>query len=488
MAKESLVQSRLNKLQQLRKRGINPFAAERFDRSHLAQEVKDNFSSLEGKNCSVAGRVLAIRSHRKSTFLDLHDSSGRIQILVRKDKVGEELYELLPLLDIGDIIGVSGDVIKTKTGEITIEADDFVFLAKALQPFPEKWHGLREPELRYRFRYLDLIVNEKTREIFYKRAKIVQGIRDFLTQKGFLEVDTPMMQPIPGGAFARPFITHHNALDIDLYLRIAIELYLKRLLVGGIEKVFELGRCFRNEGISTRHNPEFTLLEAYLAYGNLDDIQKLTEEMLHYLAKKVLNSEEIQFKGNTISLRPPFQSYSLYELLKRETEIDWERINNLDEAKKLAESLGVDASTDRTVGDVVLKVFEKVVEPKLIQPTFVEDFPVDVSPLAKRRKDAPNLARRFELFIGGEEIANAFSELNDPLDQRERFSEQMRRREAGDEEAQRMDEDFLLALEYGMPPAGGLGIGVDRLVMLFTDSHSIREVILFPLLRPKEEE
>jgi len=488
MAKESLVQSRLNKLQQLRERGINPFAAERFDRSHLAQEVKDNFSSLEGKNCSVAGRVLAIRSHRKSTFLDLHDSSGRIQILIRKDKVGEELYELLPLLDIGDIIGVSGDVIKTKTGEITIEADDFVFLAKALQPFPEKWHGLREPELRYRFRYLDLIVNEKTREIFYKRAKIVQGIRNFLTQKGFLEVDTPMMQPIPGGAFARPFITHHNALDIDLYLRIAIELYLKRLLVGGIEKVFELGRCFRNEGISTRHNPEFTLLEAYLAYGNLDDIKKLTEEMLHYLAKKVLNSEEIQFKGNTISLRPPFQSYSLYELLKRETEIDWERINDIDEAKKLAESLGVDASTDRTVGDVVLKVFEKVVEPKLIQPTFVEDFPVDVSPLAKRRKDAPNLARRFELFIGGEEIANAFSELNDPLDQRERFSEQMRRREAGDEEAQRMDEDFLLALEYGMPPAGGLGIGVDRLVMLFTDSHSIREVILFPLLRPKEEE
>jgi len=488
MAKESLVQSRLNKLQQLRERGINPFAEERFDRSHLAQEVKDNFSSLEGKNCRVAGRVLAIRSHGKSTFLDLHDSSGRIQILIRKDKVGEELYELLPLLDIGDIIGVSGDVIKTKTGEITIEADEFVFLAKSLQPFPEKWHGLREPELRYRFRYLDLIVNEKTREIFYKRAKIVQGIRDFLTQKGFLEVETPMMQPIPGGAFARPFITHHNALDIDLYLRIAIELYLKRLLVGGIERVFELGKCFRNEGISTRHNPEFTLLEAYMAYGNLDDIKKLTEEMLYYLAQKVLNSEEIQFKGNTISLRPPFQSYPLYELLRRETEIDWERVKDLDEAKKLAESLGVDASTDRTVGDVVLKVFEKIVEPKLIQPTFVEDFPVDVSPLAKRRQDAPHLARRFELFIGGEEIANAFSELNDPLDQRERFMEQMRRREAGDEEAHRMDEDFLLALEYGMPPAGGLGIGVDRLVMLFTDSHSIREVILFPLLRPKEEE
>jgi lysyl-tRNA synthetase class 2 len=488
MAKESLVQSRLNKLKQLKERGINPFAEERFERSHLAQEVKDNFSSLEGKNCKVAGRVLAIRSHGKSTFLDLHDSSGKIQILIREDKVGEERYELLPLLDIGDIIGVSGDVIKTKTGEITIEANSFTFLAKALQPFPEKWHGLREPELRYRFRYLDLLVNEKTREIFHKRAKIVQGIRDFLTQKGFLEVDTPMMQPIPGGAFARPFITHHNALDMDLYLRIAPELYLKRLLIGGIEKVFELGRCFRNEGISTRHNPEFTILEVYLAYGNLDDIKKLTEELIHYLTKKVLNSEEIQFKGNTISLRPPFQSYSLYELLKRETEIDWERINNLEEAKKLAESLGVDASTDRTVGDVVLKVLEKVVEPKLIQPTFVEDFPVDVSPLAKRRKEAPHLARRFELFIGGEEIANAFSELNDPLDQRERFMEQMKRREAGDEEAHRMDEDFLLALEYGMPPAGGLGIGVDRLVMLFTDSHSIREVILFPLLRPKEEE
>ncbi|MGB9877965.1 MAG: lysine--tRNA ligase, partial [bacterium] len=407
MAGESLVQSRLRKLAQLKERGINPFAEERFNRSHLAQEIKENFPSLEGKSCRVAGRVLAIRSHGKSTFLDLQDASGKIQILMRKDRVGEELYELLPLLDIGDLIGVSGNVIKTKTGEITVEADEFFFLAKALQPFPEKWHGLREPELRYRFRYLDLIVNEKTKDIFLKRAKILQGIRDFLTQRGFVEVETPMMQPIPGGASARPFITHHNALDIDLYLRIAPELYLKRLLVGGMEKIFELGRCFRNEGISTRHNPEFTLLEVYLAYGDLDDIKRLTEELLYYLVKSVVGAEEIEFKGNKISLRPPFQSYSLYELLRKETGIDWEGLKDIGEAKRLAESLGVDVSTDRTVGEVALKVLEKMVEPKLIQPTFVEDFPVEVSPLAKRKRENPNLARRFELFIGGEELANA---------------------------------------------------------------------------------
>lgn len=488
MAQESLIQHRIQKLQELRKRGINPFAEEKFQRTHLAQEIKDNFPSLEGDNCKVAGRVLAIRSHGKSTFLDLYDSSGKIQVLLRQDKVGENHYSLLEFLDIGDIIGVQGDVIKTKTGEITIEAENFVFLAKALQPFPEKWHGLREPELRYRFRYLDLIVNEKTRDIFYKRTRILQGIRTFLTERGYVEVDTPMMQVIPGGASARPFITHHNALDIDLYLRIAPELYLKRLLVGGMEKIFELGRCFRNEGISTRHNPEFTLLEVYLAYGDLDDMKRLTEDLLHYLATTVLGSEEIEFKGNSISLKPPFQSLSLYEALRRETGIDWEKVEGVEEAKELAKSLGIEGEGDRTKGDVILKVLEKVVEPKLIQPTFIEDFPVEVSPLAKRKRENPSLTRRFELFIGGEEIANAFSELNDPFDQRERFMEQMKRREEGDEEAQRMDEDFLLALEHGMPPAGGLGIGVDRLVMLLTDSPSIREVILFPLLRPKEED
>lgn len=473
---------------ELRKRGINPFAEEKFERTHLAQEIKDNFISLEGNSCRVGGRILARRSHGKSTFLDLHDSSGKIQVLMRQDKVGEERYALLEFLDIGDIIGVSGEIMKTRTGEITIEADAFVFLAKALQPFPEKWHGLKEPELRYRFRYLDLIVNEKTRDIFYKRTKIFQGIRDFLTQRGYLEVDTPMMQAIPGGASARPFITHHNALDMDLYLRIAPELYLKRLLVGGMEKIFELGRCFRNEGISTRHNPEFTLLEAYLAYGDLEDMKRLTEDMLYYLATTVLGKEEIEYRGNKIFLKPPFLSLPLYEALRQETGIDWEKVEDVEEAKRLASSLGVDAEADRTRGDVLLKVFEKAVEPNLIQPTFVEDFPVEVSPLAKRKRENPSLTRRFELFIGGEEIANAFSELNDPLDQRERFQEQMKRREAGDEEAQRMDEDFILALEYGMPPAGGLGIGIDRLVMLFTDSPSIREVILFPLLRPREEE
>ncbi len=488
MAGESLVQHRIQKLLELQRRGINPFAEEKFPRTHLAQEIKDNFPSLEGNNCKVAGRVLAIRSHGRSTFLDLQDSSGKIQILLRQDKVGEERYALLEFLDIGDILGINGEVIKTKTGEITVEANDFLFLAKALQPFPEKWHGLREPELRYRFRYLDLIVNERTKDIFYKRARILQGIRDFLTQRGYVEVDTPMMQTIPGGASAHPFITHHNALDMDLYLRIAPELYLKRLLVGGMEKIFELGRCFRNEGISTRHNPEFTLLEVYLAYGDLEDIKRLTEDMLYHLATAILGSEEIEYRGQKISLKPPFRCLSLYEVLKKETGTDWEKIEDVEEARRLAKSLGVEGDTVRTRGEVLLKVLEKIVEPRLIQPIFVEDFPVEVSPLAKRRRENPYLTRRFELFIGGEEIANAFSELNDPFDQRERFKEQMRRWEEGDEEAQRMDEDFLLALEYGMPPAGGLGIGIDRLVMLFTDSPSIREVILFPLLRPKEEE
>ncbi|MBC7328629.1 lysine--tRNA ligase [bacterium] len=488
MAGESLVQHRLQKLLELQKRGINPYREEKYPRTHLAEEVKGNFPYLEGQTARIAGRVMAIRRHGRSTFLDLQDSSGKIQVLLRQDKVGEERYELLEFLDIGDILGVSGQVIKTRTGEITVEAEEFVFLAKALQPFPEKWHGLKEPELRYRFRYLDLIVNERTREIFYKRARIIQGIREFFIQEGFIEVDTPMMQPIPGGASARPFITHHNALDMDLYLRIAPELYLKRLLVGGMEKIFELGRCFRNEGISTRHNPEFTLLEAYIAYGNLDDIRELTESLLFYLAKNVLGGEEIEFKGNKISLKPPFQRVSLSEAIKRETGIEWDEVKDVEEAKGVARSLGVDAEADRTKGEVFLKIFEKLVEPRLIQPTFVEDFPIEVSPLAKRRQDNPSLTRRFELFIGGEEIANAFSELNDPIDQRERFKEQMKRREMGDEEAQRMDEDFLLALEYGMPPAGGLGIGVDRLVMLFTDSPSIREVILFPLLRPREED
>lgn len=487
MAGESLVHNRFQKLLELKRRGINPFAEEKFSRTHLAQEIKDKFPYLEGNTCRVSGRVLAIRSHGKSTFLDLYDSSGKIQVLLRKDKVGEDLYALLEFLDIGDILGVSGDVIKTKTGEITVEAESFVFLAKALQPFPEKWHGLREPELRYRFRYLDLLVNEKTRDIFSKRTKILQGIRNFLTERGYVEVDTPMMQVIPGGASARPFITHHNALDLDLYLRIAPELYLKRLLVGGMEKIFELGRCFRNEGISTRHNPEFTLLEVYQAYGDLEDMKRLTEDMLYWLATTILESEELEYRGYKISLKPPFPSISLYELLKRETGIDWGGVRSVEEAKKLAMSLGIETETDRTKGDIIMKVLEKVVEPRLIQPTFVEDFPVEVSPLAKRKSGNPHLTRRFELFIGGEEIANAFSELNDPFDQRERFQEQMKRREEGDEEAQRMDEDFLLALEYGMPPAGGLGIGVDRLVMLFTNSPSIREVILFPLLRPKEE-
>lgn len=480
---ETLVQHRLNKLRALYQQGIDPFAVEKFQRSHMAREIREQFALLEGKECSVAGRLLSLRTHGKSTFADLYDASGRIQILFKVDILNEK-YNLLKFLDIGDILGVNGKVIKTKTGEVTVEASDFSLLVKAIQPFPEKWHGLKDPELRYRLRYLDLLLNEKVRDIFFKRAKIIQEIRNFLYQRGFLEVETPMMQTIPGGASARPFVTHHNALDMDLYLRIAPELYLKRLLVGGIEKVFELGKCFRNEGISTRHNPEFTMLEVYSAYADLDDMKALTEDLIAHLAREVLGTEEIVYQGERISLSPPFRSVSLYQIMHEETGEDWENISSLEEAKNIAESLGVKTETDKTVGEVMLKVFDKIVQPKLLQPTFVEDFPVDISPLAKRRRDNPRVARRFEFFIGGEELGNSFSELNDPLEQRERFLEQVKRREEGDEEAQRMDEDFLHALEYGMPPAGGLGIGIDRLVMIFTDSPSIREVILFPQLRP----
>ncbi|ACX52740.1 lysyl-tRNA synthetase [Ammonifex degensii KC4] len=479
-----LIRVRYEKLEELKAQGIEPYGG-RYERTHLAEEVRERFSELEGQEVSLAGRIMARRSHGKVTFADLQDFSGRIQIMVRQDAVGPEAYEIFKKLDLGDIIGVKGSVFKTRTGEITIAVARFELLAKSLRPLPEKWHGLKDVDLRYRQRYLDLIVNPEVKRIFILRSQIIRAIRRFLDERGFLEVETPMMQPVPGGAAARPFITYHNALEMQLYLRIAPELYLKRLLVGGFEKVYEINRNFRNEGISTRHNPEFTMLELYQAYADYQDMLKLTEELITWVAKEVLGTWQIKYGEAEIDLSPPWRRISLLEAVRQKTGIDFASLE-ADEAREAAERLGVELKGKTLWGEIVNEVFEELVEPELINPTFVLDYPVDISPLAKRKKEDPRLTYRFELFIGGREIANAFSELNDPLDQRERFLQQLERRRAGDEEAHMFDEDFLVALEYGMPPAGGLGIGIDRLVMLLTNSPSIREVILFPLHRPRD--
>jgi len=481
---EELLRVRREKLRDVQEAGIAPYGG-RFERTHRAREVKDNFEALEGEEVTVAGRLMAKRGHGKAAFGDLQDFSGRIQIHVRQDEVGPEAYQLFKKIDIGDIIGVRGIVFRTRTGEITVGVKTLTLLAKSLRPLPEKWHGLRDVELRSRHRYLDLIVNSEVRETFILRSKIIREIRRFLDERGFLEVETPMMQPIAGGAAARPFITYHNALDLKLYLRIAPELYLKRLLVGGFEKVYEINRNFRNEGISTKHNPEFTMLELYQAYADYTDMMVLTEELLSSVARTVLGREQVTYGGTVIDLKPPWQRRTLLEAVKEKTGIDFGSLDAA-AARAAARRLGVAVEEDALWGEAVNAVFEAVVESVLIQPTFIIDYPVDISPLAKRKEEDPRLSYRFELFIAGREIANAFSELNDPLDQRERFLEQVKKRQAGDEQAHMLDEDYLTALEYGMPPAGGLGIGIDRLVMLFTDAASIREVILFPLHRPRE--
>lgn len=476
---------RRQKLATLRAKGIDPFGR-RFDQTALANEIKDRFDAYAGKRVQVAGRLLAKRSHGKATFADLQDRSGQIQIYVRIDKVGEETYDLFKLLDIGDIIGVGGTVFRTRQGEITVEADTVELLCKSLRPLPEKWHGLRDVELRYRQRYLDLIMNPQVRETFYRRTRIIKALRAFLDSRGFLEVETPVMAAVAAGAAARPFITHHNALDIDLYLRIALELPLKRLLVGGLERVYELGRVFRNEGISTRHNPEFTMLEAYQAYADYEDMMRLTEDMLASVAEEVLGTLRFRYREWEIDLTPPWPRLSVLEALERYGGLKWENIPSREEALETARAKGVDVSPGASTGKIIDALLQELVEPHLVQPTFLVDYPLEISPLAKRKADAPGLVYRFELFICGRELVNAFTELNDPLDQRERFLAQARDRAGGDEEAQMYDADFIQALEYGMPPAGGLGLGVDRLVMLLTDSPSIRDVILFPTLRPQD--
>lgn len=479
-------QVRLDKLNELKSKGINPFGG-RYERTHTTSQILNGFAELEGKNVAIAGRIMAIRRMGKASFAHIQDVSGQIQIYVRLNDVGEELYDLFTHLDIGDIIGVQGFVFRTKTEEISVHAQGLVLLSKSLRPLPEKWHGLKDVELRYRQRHVDLIVNPEVKNVFILRSKIIQAMRRYLDNKEFLEVETPTMHAVPGGASARPFITHHNALDIDLYMRIALELHLKRLIVGGLEKVYEIGRVFRNEGISTRHNPEFTMIELYQAYADYHDMMDITEQMISHIAQEVLGKQKITYQGTEIDLTPPWPRMTMVDAVKKYTGIDYREFTSDEQARTAAAEVGVHVAGDATRGTVLNELFEAKVEENLIQPTFIIDYPIEISPLAKRREDDPNFTYRFEVFITAREFGNAFSELNDPVDQRERFVKQMEQRAKGDEEAQMHDEDFVRALEVGMPPTGGLGIGIDRLIMLLTDSASIRDVILFPTLRQKEE-
>lgn len=482
---------RREKMETLRKKGIDPFGG-RFERTHKAMQLRELYGNLDNEQLEsqnifvqVAGRIMTKRGKGKAGFAHIQDVSGQIQIYVRLDAVGEEQYELFKMADLGDIVGVKGQVFKTRVGELTIQVTDFQILTKSLRPLPDKWHGLKDIEQRYRQRYLDLIVNHESQRTFIVRSKIIKAIRNYLDDKGFLEVETPMMHSIAGGAAAKPFITHHNALDMDLYLRIALELHLKRLIVGGLEQVYEIGRVFRNEGISTKHNPEFTMLELYQAYANFEDIMDLTEDLIFHVAKEVLATTKIKYGEYEIDLTPGWKRAHMADLIKEHTGVDFWQDLSLDEARSLANEHGIEIDENMQVGHIMNEFFEQKVEEKLIQPTFVYGHPTEISPLAKKNAEDPRFTDRFELYIVGRELANAFTELNDPIDQRERFEQQLKERELGNEEAHMMDEDFILALEYGMPPTGGLGIGIDRLVMLLTDSQSIRDVLLFPLMRSR---
>ncbi len=478
-----LIAARHQKLKDLRDAGIDPYGR-KFRTTHNTAELCDGVDVLEGE-ISVAGRIMAIRSHGKITFMDIVDRSGSIQLYFKLNEVGDERYKILNLLDLGDILGVRGEVFRTRTEEPTVRVETFEILSKSLRPLPEKWHGLTDVDLRYRHRYLDLTVNPESRDIFVTRSRILSEMRRFLDDRGYLEVETPMMTTVAGGAMARPFMTHHNALDLTLYLRIATELHLKRLLTGGLERVYEIGRVFRNEGMSPRHNPEYTLLELYQAYGDYEDMMDLTESMVCHVADEVLGTREVVYDGQIIDLSPPWRRLSLVEALEDEG-VDVRKWKGREDALADARRLGVQVDPNSTPGKVMDELVDECISSRLVQPTFLVDHPVDISPLAKRKPDDPDFTCRFEPIIAKMEMGNAFSELNDPREQRERFEEQLRQRSRGDDEAHVMDEDFLLSLEYGMPPAGGLGIGVDRLVMLLTGAKSIRDVILFPLMRPRD--
>ena len=479
-----MLQIRRDKLKQLKEEGRNPYLVEKFERTNFTKEIVETFEDFEDKSVTIAGRVMARRGHGKVTFLDIQDSTGRIQAFLKIDNLGDE-YNDVKLLDIGDIVGITGEVFKTKMGEVSVRAENFKILTKSLQILPEKWHGLQDQDLKYRQRYVDLIMNPSIKETFLKRNRIIKEIRNYLDDRGFLEVETPTLNTIAGGANARPFITHHNTLDIDMYLRIANELYLKRLVVGGFDKVYEMGKMFRNEGMDTTHNPEYTAMEVYAAYQDYNDMMELTENLVATVAEKVLGKTVIEYDGVELDLTPPWRRISMVEAVKEYAGVDFENIETDEEAVKVAEEKGLTLEpSKKTRGNIINEFFEEFCEEHMIQPTFVTGHPVDISPLAKRNPEDPRYTNRFEAFINTKEIANAFSELNDPIDQRERFTAQIEAKRLGDDEAHPMDEDFLNAIEVGLPPTGGLGIGIDRLIMFLTGETSIRDVILFPTMKP----
>ncbi len=484
-----LILQRIKTLKELRSNGVNPYR-NTFSVGDSSLDITNKYGQMTAEelsakkyNCSIAGRVVALRSFGKAAFAHIQDHAGRVQIYVKKELVGEDTYSLFKKIDIGDFIGVEGIVFRTKTNELTVEAGRITLLSKSLRPLPEKWHGLTDKEIRYRQRYVDLIVNPEVKNVFIMRSKIIKALREFLDNNGFLEVETPMMQSIPGGATARPFKTHHNALGIDLYLRIAPELYLKRLIVGGFNRVYEINRNFRNEGLSIKHNPEFTMLEFYMAYATYNDLMDFTERLIAFVADSTLGGQKITIGTDEIDLTPPWERLSLKDAVLKYTGMDTGIMDDRTLSLDWAKAEGVQLKGDESHARIILEIFEKKVESSLIRPTFITEYPTEVSPLARRKDDAPEITERFELFIGGMEVANAFSELIDPEDQKGRFHAQERERSGGDEEAHYMDEDFIRALEYGMPPTGGEGIGIDRLVMLLTGQTSIRDVILFPQMR-----
>ena len=487
-----LLQIRRDKLEALREAGKDPFEITKYDVTAYSGDIKANFvDPPEGEESTVtvsmAGRIMSKRGMGKASFADLQDKQGRIQLYVRKDMVGEEAYADFKKWDIGDIIGVTGVVFRTHMGEISVRATSVVLLAKSLLPLPEKFHGLKDPELRYRQRYVDLIMNPEVKDTFVKRSMIIKEIRALLDEEDFLEVETPMLNTIAGGASARPFVTHHNALNIDMYMRIALELYLKRLIIGGFDRVYEIGRVFRNEGMDPRHNPEFTLLELYQAYTNLDGMMDITEKMFRRCAEKVNGCTTVIFDGHEIDLGKPFARITMTDAVKQYSGVDFNELPDLEAARKAAKEHHVEFEERHKKGDILAAFFDEFVEENLIQPTFITEYPIEVSPLTKKDPEKPGMTQRFELFIAGREHANAYSELNDPIDQRERFMAQVALREQGDDEAEHLDEDFLTAMEYGMPPTGGLGVGIDRMVQLLTGNYSIRDVLLFPTMKPLDK-
>ena len=482
-----ILQIRRDKLSALQEAGADPFQITKYDVTHHGQDIKDKYDELEGQTASVAGRMMSKRIMGKASFCHVQDLSGTLQIYVARDSIGEEAYAGFKKMDIGDIIGVKGTVFKTKTGETSLHATELTLLSKSLQPLPEKFHGLTNVDMRYRQRYVDLITNPESKDTFIKRSRIISTIRRFLDAQGFMEVETPMLVANAGGAAARPFTTHFNALDEDLKLRISLELYLKRLIVGGLERVYEIGRVFRNEGLDTRHNPEFTLMELYQAYTDYHGMMDLTENMYRYVAKEVLGTTTIVYNGVEMDLGKPFARITMVDAVKQYAGVDFNEIHTLEEARAIADEKHVEYEERHKKGDILNLFFEEYVEEHLIQPTFVMDHPVEISPLTKRKPDNPDYVERFEFFMNGWEMANAYSELNDPIDQRERFAAQEEQFAAGDEEANHTDEDFLNALEIGMPPTGGIGYGIDRMCMLLTDSAAIRDVLLFPTMKPLDK-